>query len=72
MDDPAEDPLTIATRHVAMDKAHVARQEAIVAKLVRDGHEEQAVLARQVLETMRTTLNLAREHLDREREKRAT
>ena len=62
----------MATRHVMEGEERVARQEAILAKLVRDGHERAAEQARQVLETLRETLELSREHLNREREKRAT
>jgi hypothetical protein len=52
-------------RHVREAEGHVARQEALVAKLDRDGHAELAAQARMLLATLQTSLKLAREDLSR-------
>jgi hypothetical protein len=61
-----EDPLTMTRRHVLEAEGHVARQEALVAKLDRDGHAALADEAREFLATLKTSLELAREHLSTE------
>jgi hypothetical protein len=63
MNQSSEDPLAMAARHVMEGEERVARQEAILEELVKDGREREAAAARKVLETMQTTLKLAREHL---------
>ncbi|HYG88087.1 MAG TPA: hypothetical protein VD978_17705 [Azospirillum sp.] len=65
---PREDPLTQAERHVREGAARVDRQSAIYDKLVRDGHETEAAQAKAILNTLKDTLDLAREHLRIERE----
>jgi hypothetical protein len=45
----AEDPLAMTQRHVLEAEGHVERQEALVAKLDRDGHTELAAEAREIL-----------------------
>ena len=67
---PREDPLAQAERHVREGAERVERQTAIHAKLVRDGHETEADQARAVLETLKETLAIARDHLRIEREQR--
>jgi hypothetical protein len=51
-------------------EGHIARQEALIRELDRDGHPELAVKARELLATLKTSLRLAREHLAMELEKR--
>jgi hypothetical protein len=53
-----------ARRHVAEGEDRVAKQEALVARLLEDGrHDALAAEARKVLETLKQTLALARDHL---------
>jgi hypothetical protein len=52
----------VAERHVRQAEAFVHRQERIVAEMDRDGHPEAAARGRQVLATLRRSLELAREH----------
>jgi hypothetical protein len=66
-----EDPLTMIRRHVLEAEGHVARQRAFVAKLVRSGNAVVAADARVVLATLEKSLELAREHLSTEIEKRS-
>ncbi len=59
-----EDPASQARRHVAEAKAHIARQEALVAKLSNDQrHLALAAEAKEILTTLKQTLRLAREQL---------
>jgi hypothetical protein len=58
-----EDRLSMARRHVGEGEAHVARQEALIEELDRDGHAELAVKARALLTTFKTSLRLMREDL---------
>lgn len=61
---PAEDPVAQARRHVREAEAHVARQEALVEQLSQN--DKLAALAEQargVLDTLRQTRDLARQHL---------
>jgi len=58
-----EDPLTMTCRHVREAEGHVARQEALIQELNRDGHIELAVEVRELLATLKTSLRLAQEHL---------
>ena len=53
----------MARRHVAEGEAHVARQEALIVKLDRDGHTELAVEARELLATLQASLRLTCEDL---------
>jgi hypothetical protein len=66
-----EDPLTITRRHVLEAEGHVARQETLVAKLDRWGHVALAAEARELLATLKKSLELAREHLSTELETRS-
>jgi hypothetical protein len=50
--------LETARRH-----ERVTRQEAMVAELARDNHPDAATLAREVLKTMRSSLDLMKRHL---------
>jgi hypothetical protein len=61
---PDEDPVAQARRHVRQAEGHVAVQEALVERLSNnDKHADLANQARGILDTLRHTLSLAREHL---------
>jgi len=60
---PSETLLEIAQRHVKEGELRVARQEALVATLVRDGHHAAAARGAEVLTQMRWSLDLGRRHL---------
>jgi hypothetical protein len=68
MNDRDESPLAMAARHVMEGEERVARQQAILERMVKAGYRREATEAEKLLETMRTTLELAREHLRREKE----
>ncbi len=69
MKDRDESPLAMAARHVMEGEERVARQQAVVERMLKAGYQRQAAEAAKLLETMRTTLSLSREHhLRRERE----
>jgi hypothetical protein len=70
-DRSTEDALAMTRRHVLEAEGHVARQEALVAKLDRDGHIALADEARKILATLRRSLELAQEHLSTEIEMRS-
>jgi aspartyl-tRNA synthetase len=58
---PAARKLTLAKRHVSMAEARVARQEAVVSKLIQDGLD--AAKAQELLRLMHHTLDLRRQRL---------
>jgi hypothetical protein len=62
-----EDPVSQARRHVAAAEARIERQEALVAML-SDSHKYPALAgqAREILSTLKQTLQLARDHLELE------
>jgi len=62
-DQPPEDLLTMAKRHVREGEQRVARQEEHIAQLARAGHAAAAVRGNAVLKQMRWSLELARRHL---------
>src|SRR4051812_15475627 len=64
-DQPPEDPLVMARRHVAEGEQRIVRQEEIVSGLLAAGHHAMVPQARAVLSTMRQTLALAGEDLAR-------
>ena len=66
MNGPDKSPLAMAARHVMEGEERVARQEAIVERMLKSGYEREAAEAVKLLETMNMTLRLAREHLRRE------
>ena len=66
----AEDALARAERHVRDAERHVAHLIVIIGELDSDQHPRAAALARQVLATLRQSLELAPEHLRRERQER--
>jgi hypothetical protein len=68
MKDHDESPLAMAARHVMEGEDRVARQQAVVERMLKAGYQRQAAEAAKLLETMRTSLSLAREHLRREEE----
>jgi hypothetical protein len=55
--------LEMARRHVREGDERLTRQAAIVVAMEGGGHHGQAALARRVLETMRTALELQKRHL---------
>jgi hypothetical protein len=56
--------LQMAQRHVREGGARVVRQEEIVAALDRDTHyRSQAALAREILASLHTSLDLMKRHL---------
>ena len=57
--------MEMARRHVRDGEERIARQEAIVTTLTGNSPPEAAILARVVLETMRSSLELAKDHLRR-------
>jgi hypothetical protein len=64
---PVEDPVAQAHRHVAEAEGHIARQEALIAKLSQDRrHAALAAEAKEILDTLKHTLSLARAHLANE------
>lgn len=58
-----ETAVEMAQRHVREGEKRITRQEAMVAELDRDNHPEAATLGRKVLETMRSSLDLMKRHL---------
>ena len=66
MNDRDESPLAMAARHVMEGEERVARQQAVVERMLKAGYQRETAEAAKLLETMRTTLRLAREHLRRE------
>jgi hypothetical protein len=66
MEDRDESPLAMAARHVMEGEEQVARQKAIVDRMLEAGYQREAAEAERLLQTMRTTLKLAHEHLRRE------
>ena len=59
-----EDPAAQARRHVAEMQERVKRQQALLAKLASDPrHAALAAEAEEILQTLKHTLHLAREHL---------
>jgi len=61
---PREDPVAQARRHVAEAEDRIARQEALVARLLLDNkHLALADEGKEILATLKRTLSLAREHL---------
>lgn len=69
MDRP-EDTLARAERRVREGEERVARQIATVEEMDRDNHPRAAAQARKVLATLERALELARDHLRMERERR--
>jgi hypothetical protein len=62
---PIKDRLAMARRHVKDGEGYIARQEALIAELDREGHVTLAVVARELLCTFETSLLLMREDLAR-------
>ena len=52
-----------ARRHVREGEDRIERQEATVAKLEKDNHEQAATMAKGVLAIMRASLDLMKRHL---------
>jgi hypothetical protein len=58
----SESHLEQAEQHIQKLEAFIAQQEALIDDLERDGHAEAAERGREVLVTLRKTLEAAREH----------
>ena len=58
-----ETALQMARRHVREGEERLARQETTIANLERGNRPRSAILARGVLATMRTSLDLMKRHL---------
>ena len=63
MSDRPETLSELARRHVREGEERLARQAAIVARLERDNQPTAAALGRSILETIRTSLEMAKRHL---------
>lgn len=63
--------LAQAEAHVAQGEVHLARQREIVSELERDGHDEAALTARDLLATFEQTQQSHVEDRDRLREELA-
>jgi hypothetical protein len=57
-----ETPLDQVERHIREAEGLIARQEELIADLERHDHAEAAVRGRELLATLRRTLEVAREH----------
>lgn len=64
-----ESVLEMAQRHVIEGEERIARQEALVRGLEHDRQSDTAIQARTLLMVMQETLQLSREHLEREKAK---
>ena len=60
-----ETVLEMARRHVCEGEKRVERQKAIIAAMDKGNYTRAAALGRQVLETMRASLDIAKRHLQR-------
>jgi hypothetical protein len=58
-----ETELEMARRHVTEGREHIARQRALIAKLVTRGQDRVVRQARRLLATQLETQRLAEEHL---------
>jgi hypothetical protein len=63
--EPPETMLEMARRHVCEGEKRVERQMAIIAAMEKGNYTRAAALGRQVLETMRVTLDVAKHHVQR-------
>ena len=61
---PSEAFLSLAEHHLRAAEARVARQEVLIAELALHGHD--TTLSEALLETMRATLKLMRDHVEAE------
>ena len=67
----AEDPLSVGQLHVTEGERRVAEQIDLIARMKADGDSERAIAAGEaVLATLRRTLQLAREYLEWEQQRR--
>lgn len=58
------DPLTTARKYIAEAEDRVARQEALVLRLLQDKRRRNvAAKAKEILDTLKHSIRLAREHL---------
>ena len=62
---PPASSLDVARRHVSEAQDRVLRQEEIVLEMERAGQTEAARVGRDLLDMMRSALDLARRHLER-------
>lgn len=61
----SESPLQMARRHAIEGRARIARQEALIAKLDRDGHDHMLPNANALLDQLRGFLALTEAHMAR-------
>ncbi len=61
-----ETPLEQCQRHVSEGVERIAKQEALIAGLERDGHEQMVPAAQTLLTALKATQQLGEEHLARE------
>ncbi len=64
--EPVENPLEQVQRHIVEGEQRIAKQEALIKELERDGHENMLPAAREFLAQMRAIQQQSREHLQRE------
>jgi hypothetical protein len=65
VNDRRETWLEMARRHVSEGESRIVLQISIIATLEEGNHTESAALSRRVLETMRTSLDMAKRDLTR-------
>ncbi len=58
-----DDAIAMERRHIAEGEERIARQEGLLAELLKDGHEQLAQAATELLTLMRETLDFSRERL---------
>ena len=66
----AEDPISVAERHVRHGEARVARQLTLLAGLEGSDQAQAMAQAKDLLAVLQRNLELAREHLRTEQESR--
>ena len=58
-----EEAIAMEERHIAEGEVRVARQEALVAKLIEKGHGENLTVAEELLSLLRESVEISRERL---------
>jgi hypothetical protein len=58
-----EDAIAMERRHILEGEKRVARQEALVGKLIDYGHDQLALAAKELLGLLRETLELSKTRL---------
>ncbi len=65
MSDTTETPLQMAQRHVTEGRERVSRQETLIARLTRDGHDRMLPNANALLDQLRGFLAFSEAHMER-------